>query len=198
MIFLIFQTKDEFRKYLRKGRKGVRHSQSNKFKVTNEIRKKIPKSIDWRTLGYVNPIKNQGDCGSCWTFSTVAALEGQYFKKYGQLLNISEQNLVDCTFSYLYNSKGSQADGCNGGDGNIANTYIKKNGGINLAGSYPFVGKYNGRCLFNSSKPTVQINGHVVVSDDGDEEALTAALAQIGPMRISIYVTDNFQHYVSG
>ena len=181
---LTFQTKEEFRKYLRKGRKGVHHPQSIKFKVTNEIRKKIPKSIDWRTLGYVNPIKNQGDCGSCWTFSTVAALEGQYFKKYGQLLNISEQNLVDCTFSYLYNSKGSQADGCNGG--------------INLASSYPFVAKYNGKCLYDSTKPTVQINGHVVVSDDGDEEALTAALAQIGPMRISIYVTDNFQHYVSG
>ena len=162
------------------------------------MKNKLPKSVDWRPLGYVNPIKNQGSCGCCWTFSTVAALEGQYYRKYGQLLNISEQNLVDCVFSYLYNAKGSQADGCNGGDGNIANTYIKKNGGINLASSYPFIGSYNGKCLYDASKPNVQINGHVVVSDNGDEDALTAALAQIGPMRISIYVTENFQHYVSG
>ena len=66
----------------------------------------IPTEIDWRTKGAVNPVQNQARCGSCWSFSATAAIEGHHFVKTGSLIKLSEQQFVDCdTASY----------GCNGG-----------------------------------------------------------------------------------
>ena len=95
-------THDEYKKLLGyKGPQTVDESTVVELDTSN-----LADSVDWRTKGAVNPVKNQGQCGSCWAFSATASIEGHNFIKSGTLLSLSEQEIVDCdTTSY----------GCNGG-----------------------------------------------------------------------------------
>ncbi|XP_010545993.1 PREDICTED: KDEL-tailed cysteine endopeptidase CEP2-like isoform X2 [Tarenaya hassleriana] len=98
---------------------------------------KTPVSVDWRAEGAVTEVKNQGQCESCWAFSTVAAVEGINQIKTKKLVSLSEQELVDCD-TY-------QNQGCNGGLMEIAFEFIKRNGGITTEENYPYEAA-DGRC----------------------------------------------------
>jgi len=151
--------------------------------------KDIPDSIDWRDHGYVSEVKNQGQCGSCWAFSTTGSLEGQHFRSSGQLVSLSEQQLVDCN---------AQNAGCDGGSYFLAFQYIRDNAGIDTERSYDYVGVKEPSCLFSSNNVGATDTGFSFIPQ-GDEQALKIAVATQGPISVAIDASHpSFQSYSSG
>jgi len=157
-----------------------------------------PDSVDWTTKGAVTPVKNQGQCGSCWSFSTTGALEGAYEIKYGTLESFSEQELVDCD-----NRKNGGKDmGCNGGLMDNAFDWIAKNDGLCTEEAYPYTSgdsKTAGSCDESSCTKVANSapKSHTDVKKNSDD-AMMSALAQ-QPVAIAIQADQkDFQLYKSG
>ena len=136
-------------------------------------------SVDWRTKGAVTPVKDQGQCGSCWTFSATGALEGSHQIASGELLSFAEQQIVDCA-----NLKhGYLSFGCNGGNQSVAFNYLK----VNYAEaevSYPYTAA-DGECAYDESAATdVKVSSFTNVTAN-DPDQMKAAVAQ-QPTAVSI------------
>jgi len=152
----------------------------------------IPASVDWRTKGAVTGIKNQGQCGSCWSFSATGSTEGAHFLQAGKtLVGLSEQNLVDC-------SQAEGNEGCDGGLMDDAFQYIiLNNQGIDSEASYPYTAE-DGTCKFNAANVASHLVSYTDVTS-GSESALTTDVAQRGPVSVAIDAShSSFQFYSGG
>jgi C1A family cysteine protease len=158
---------------------------------------RLDASVSWVENGGVTPVKNQGQCGSCWSFSAIGALEGAYFVKYGSLVSFSEQQLVDCDKT----RNGGSDNGCNGGLMDNAFSWIGRNGGICSDDEYPYFSgttKARGDCL--SSCTNVKgstVSKFVDVPSSSDQQMMLAIMKQ--PVAVAIQADERaFQLYSSG
>ncbi|XP_006036937.1 cathepsin F [Alligator sinensis] len=133
-----------------------------------------PASWDWREHGAVTSVKDQGMCGSCWAFSVTGNVEGQWFLRRGDLISLSEQELVDCD---------GLDHACGGGLPSNAYEAIESLGGLETESDYSYEG-HRQRCSFSSDKVAVYINSSVEISRDEDE--IAAWLAKNGPISIAL------------
>lgn len=151
-----------------------------------------PSSVDWRNENAVTSVKDQGQCGSCWTFSATGAIEGAWAISTGKLLDLSEQELVDCATGISYGSHG-----CNGGQMEGAFKYVIEHGQCSND-EYPYTSgttKTGGSC--ESCSPVVEMSSCSDVKPN-DQMSLRAAVAQ-QPVAVAIEAdTRYFQSYSGG
>ncbi|CAA7032039.1 unnamed protein product [Microthlaspi erraticum] len=144
----------------------------------------LPTEFDWREQGAVTPVKNQGMCGSCWSFSAAGALEGAHFLATKELVSLSEQQLVDCDHECDPEEANSCDAGCGGGLMNNAFEYTLKAGGLMKEEDYPYTGRDHSTCKFDKSKIAASVSNFSVVSSDEDQ--IAANLVEHGPLAIAI------------
>ena len=159
-------------------------------KVTNAA----PDAWNWQDKGVVANVKDQGSCGSCWAFSTMANLEGQYALGKGVVKTFSEQQLVDCD---------TLDSGCNGGLMEYSFTWLKDNGGFNLDTDYPYKGTKQA-CKSDSSKYVdMKVTGYKKLGNEYsnwdcvDEEGIKEFLYETGPLAVALNANP-LQTYSSG
>ncbi|KAJ3709010.1 hypothetical protein LUZ61_012715 [Rhynchospora tenuis] len=173
---------------------------SNKFGMGKRIQRRAglgsesnyescnaPSSLNWKEKGVVTPVKDQGHCGSCWSFSSTGAIEAINAIKGNQLISLSEQELVDCV---------TMNSGCQGGYMQDAFDWVANNGGINTESGYPYTAT-NGSCnIRQAANNLVTIDGYEDV-EPTDEAFLCALQKQPISVSISAHVSD-FMLYKGG
>ncbi|CAL4071859.1 unnamed protein product, partial [Meganyctiphanes norvegica] len=145
-------------------------------------------SKDYRKEITFNPIQDQNYCGSCWAFSAIASIESKIFIESGQLVKLSEQNLIDC-------AKGVAFKGCSGGRPGRAIEYVSNNG-IALNKNYPYENK-EGNCNEDVSTQKYNVTGKQRV-EPRNEEVLLHALEYTGPISVNVILPDSMRHYKKG
>ncbi|KAL3692641.1 hypothetical protein R1sor_006292 [Riccia sorocarpa] len=170
---------------------GVKQEDCSATKGTHKVKSNaaLPEKRDWRLDGIVSPVKNQQQCGSCWTFSTSGALESAHAQATGHMVLLSEQQLVDCAGAF-------NNFGCGGGLPSQAFEYIRYNGGLDTEESYPYRAA-DGVCSFKDSSVGAKVYDVVNITAYNEEE-LKDAVAFQRPVSIAFEVIDGFNLYTSG
>jgi len=163
----------------------------------------LPTSVDWRLDNIVTAVKNQGGCGDCYVFSATGAMEGQYMRKYGGTISMSEQQPTDC----CVNCGCGGCGGCNGGWMQGVFAYSQK--GDNSEASYPFTSGNTGSpgtCRYNSSiqssyaaaSTNSALTNPYQLLTVNDETAMMIAVARQGPISVAIDASSSQFGYYSG
>jgi len=168
-------------------------SKATPKKLQNEVFKEVPEhfkapeSVDWRKLGAVLRVKDQGDCSAGYAFAVAGAIEGQLVIKKNKTIEVSEQEILDCSTE---NGNG----GCIAGYNILAWDYIEYNG-IRSDSTYPYEGK-TGECRVYANESLVEHfeRGRLAESED----ALMWAVSAVGPVTVTIYANPLLQHYAGG
>jgi len=169
------------------------------FVIPEEIEENsTPTSFDWRdTANVVNPVQNQGQCGSCWAFSAVATAESRFAIKHSHLFKLAEQELVDCE---------SDSHGCHGGWPELALKFMQVHAPV-LEETCPYVGKETDTCCWNPtmlwkdfkiSKVETKISKFWNKGKTVDTALMRKEIATNGPVSSAVAVNKDFQFYSSG
>ncbi|XP_034726535.1 pro-cathepsin H-like [Etheostoma cragini] len=149
-----------------------------------------PEFVDWRMKdNVVTPVKKQGHCGSCWTFSATGCLESVNAIATGKLIPLSEQQLVDC-------AKDFKNHGCMGGLPSQAFEYIKYSKGLMTEEDYPYKG-HDDSCHFEPALAAAFVRDVVNITSY-DEKAMVDAVARLNPVSFAFQVKADFMHYKEG
>ncbi|KAJ3678674.1 hypothetical protein LUZ60_002477 [Juncus effusus] len=190
-------TEDEFESQflgLKPGKDSMRRF-GEKFPMASRREvERLPESFDWREKGAVTEVKMQGVCGSCWAFSTTGAIEGSNFIATGKLLNLSEQQLIDCDHECDAIEKTECDNGCGGGLMTNAYKYLIKAGGLMEEEQYPYAGK-QGQCKFDKDKIAVKVSNFTNIPLDEDQ--IMGALVHHGPLAVGLNAVF-MQTYIGG
>jgi C1A family cysteine protease len=150
----------------------------------------LPVSFDWRTKGAVTPVKDQGQCGSCWAFSATEGVESAWFLANNPLITLSPQQVVSCDTTDA---------GCDGGDLPTAFAYIKS-AGLELEKDYPYTSGTSGdsgTCKYDQAKVVAHMDGFKYATQKMNETQMQVALTEHGPLSICVDA-ETWQYYTGG
>jgi C1A family cysteine protease len=181
-------TTEEFKKLL-----GTRVTESDNKPTRNldELQQALPSTFDWRSSSScISAVKNQGNCGSCWAFSTTEGTESAYCIATGKLYTLAPQELVSCD---------NTCAGCGGGEVTAALNYVEKNG-LEGESSYPYTSGttgQNGKCTYSSSAVEATVTSWGYSTQTKNETAMQVSMQSISPLAV-VVDAQSWQFYKGG
>ena len=190
-------TPEEFKKYyttslLESSRYGCKPFSLSNININTDD---LPSSVDWRKKGAVTSVKDQGQCGSCWAFSSTAATEGAWAIATGNLVDLSEQELVDCATGFNYGSHG-----CSGGQMDGGFKFVIERG-LCTSTDYPYVSgttKTEGSCQSKSCDSVVKFELASCSDVDPNNELLLKLAVSKQPVAVAIEADTRYFQFYSG
>jgi len=150
--------------------------------IPQSLISKLPVSVDWRQQGIISAVKDQGQCGSCWTFGTAETVESYWALATGQLTDLSEQQILDCTPNP--NDCGGTG-GCGGGTPELAYAQIMQTGGLSTEWTYPYKSYFGSNFQCGNVDEFARVQNFTVLPSN-QYAPVMQALATVGPLAINV------------